>query len=149
MMRGFIFLFLVFAASGCGGKEAANEQLASREADAAAPAKAADEVWSGAGRNRLCLRDGRAGLIVYASQGDSNCSLRGSFKDSGNGYRIEAEGDPSCRIEARREGNALLLGEVAPGCAYYCGPKASYAGARFSPTPGEPSATDFAGDPLC
>jgi hypothetical protein len=62
---------------------------------------------------------------------------------------IAPDGDESCRIAVAKGNGRVRLGPVTPQCAYYCGPKASYAGKTFvqqaKPTP----VTDVAGDPLC
>lgn len=106
-------------------------------------------VYSGSGRNRLCLEEGRAGLIVYAASGDANCSVRGTAETTGGGLVIRPDGDQSCRIEARASGESLTLGPVAPACAYYCGPGASYSGATFDAAAAPQPVSDVAGDQLC
>ena len=57
--------------------------------------------------------------------------------------------DADCRIEVREQGESLRLGDVAPACAYYCGPGASFAGKAFAENDSASLAVDFAGDPLC
>jgi hypothetical protein len=105
-------------------------------------------LWS-AGRDRLCLRDDRAGLIVYAAEGNSNCTVRGAIANEGRSFRIQPDGEGSCTIDVQRDGSALILGEQTPSCAYYCGPRASFAGKRLEPLNGAEAAVDLAGDPLC
>jgi hypothetical protein len=116
--------------------------------DAAKPSQAGT-TYSGQGRNQLCLKGGRAGFIVYASKGDTNCSVRGTFARTGAKLVISPDGDSECRIEAREEGSSLALGPMAPACAYYCGPEASYESATFGMVPESRPVTDLAGDPLC
>ncbi|HVL30501.1 MAG TPA: hypothetical protein VM326_07295, partial [Sphingomicrobium sp.] len=117
--------------------------------DEAQPVTAREVTYSGPGRNQLCTRGDRLGFIVYASSGDTNCSLRGLATRRGDTLIIQPDGDPDCRVEAREDGSSLALGPVAPACQYYCGPNASYAGAVFDMVPAAPPASDFAGDPLC
>jgi hypothetical protein len=109
----------------------------------------ATTTYSGPGRNQLCLKEPRAGFIVYASRGDANCSVRGRFERNGNRLIIKPDGDLECSIEAREDASSIALGPVAPACDYYCGPNASFAGAIFDMVPASRPVTDFAGDPLC
>ena len=106
-------------------------------------------VYSGPGRNQLCLKGRRAGFIIYASKSDTNCSVRGTFERSGNNLVISPDGDSECRIQAREDASSLALGPIAPACSYYCGPDANFEGATFDMVPASRPVTDFAGDPLC
>ncbi len=129
-------------------QQAQDDDGAFRNASVAA-ASEATTTYSGSGRNQLCLKGQRTGFIVYASRGDTNCSVRGTFERSGSKLVIMPDGDSECRIEAREDGSSLALGPLPPACAYYCGPKASFAGAIFDMVPASRPVTDFAGDPLC
>ncbi|GAA4007639.1 hypothetical protein [Sphingomonas humi] len=117
---------------------------------AAAADQAADAVagnWA-AGRDRLCLANGRGGLITYAAQGGSNCMIRGSAVRSQGGFQLKPDGEEACTIDIRTDKSAVVLGQSNAACAYYCGPNASFADRRMEPT-SLPPATDLAGDPLC
>jgi hypothetical protein len=63
-------------------------------------------------------------------------------------------GDETCTIEASlKDGTIALPATLPAGCAYYCGARASLAGATFTRTGSTAAdakkATDIAGDPLC
>ena len=107
------------------------------------------DVYQASGRDRLCVGGGRAGFIVFANQGDSNCSVSGSVERSGDQLTIRPDGDNSCSITVVEDGTTLRLGPLAPACAYYCGPNASFAGVTFNAMQGPQPVTDLAGDPLC
>ena len=144
LFHAFPLLGLLMLA-GCGQKDPAQNGTAGTAAQTSAGAS----VYAGTDRSRLCLKEGRAGLIVYAQGRDANCSIRGTVQRSGGRLTIIPDGDTACRLEARAEGNALTFGAVSPACSYYCGPGASYAGTKFSPAPATLPVTDLAGDPLC
>nr|WP_314445402.1 hypothetical protein [uncultured Sphingomonas sp.] len=136
---------VLFFLSSCGqGGETTNDSNAALSAGAAV----VGSQWS-SGRDRMCLGQESAGLIVYAAEGDTNCTVRGTAERAGGIIRITPNGDQACTIEARGDGGAVVLGEVSPACAYYCGPKSSYAGKRLEPTTEASPAVDLAGDPLC
>jgi hypothetical protein len=142
-MRTLLILssLLLFA---CGrSDEAANQSAAGEERGVTAK-----QLW-GTGRDRLCLQNGRAGLIVYAAQGDANCMVRGTAERAQGTIRIRPDGEESCAVTARLDNGAVVLGDVSPACAYYCGPKASYAGKRLGPSDTAKPALDVAGEPLC
>lgn len=111
-----------------------------------------DRSWSD-GRDGLCLagRDGslRAGLIVYG-EGDSNCSLSGQARQSGDQLVITPRGDSSCRVQVEFGADGARIGRREAGCSYYCGPGADFSG-RLLPSSDEDSTAvrDFGGDPLC
>lgn len=91
----------------------------------------------------------RVGFIAYG-ENDSNCSVRGRLNRAGEQLlTIIPDGDEDCRIEVREEGGSLRLGKVAPACAYYCGPGASFEGKSFTESTSASPAVDFAGDPMC
>jgi hypothetical protein len=133
--------------AGCKGEQAQEGQAATESP----PAVSGATVYSSGPRDRLCLKDGRGGLIVYAATGNSNCSARGTVAREDGRLSLRPDGDSSCRIEIGEGPNGdsvVTLGELTPACAYYCGPKASYAGRTLTAT-GNAPATDLAGDPLC
>jgi hypothetical protein len=105
-------------------------------------------LYAGAGRDRLCIAGERSGFIVYG-EGDANCSARGRVERAGDRLVLIPDGDSDCRIEAKLDGDSLVLGVRAGACAYYCGPGADYAGRGLSKDMSATPAVDFAGDPLC
>ncbi len=106
-------------------------------------------LYAGDGRDRLCRAGERVGFITYG-EGDANCSVRGRAVRAGEQIRaIIPDGDGDCRIELQTQGETLRLGKVAPACAYYCGPGASFEGKTFTENASASPAADFAGDPLC
>ena len=106
-------------------------------------------LYAGEGRDRLCIAGDRAGFIAYGD-GGRNCSVRGRVERSGeHSLSIVPDGDPDCRIAVDEQGESLRLGKVAQACAYYCGPRASFAGKTFTKDASASPAIDFAGDPLC
>lgn len=131
--------------AACG--EAQPQDNAAAPAASAAPASAMT-VYAGAGRDRLCLdrRAGRAGFIAYGAGSDVNCSVRGRLTDPNT---IRPDGDSSCAIRLSEDGGVIRLVGDGTACAYYCGPGASFDGARFQRDHNGPTATDLAGDPLC
>jgi hypothetical protein len=141
----FLLPPMVLLTAACGQSDAPGNQVDAE----GRPEAIVDAHWTGGGRDRMCMKNERAGLIVYAAEGDANCSLSGNAERNGDNSRIRPDGDQSCVIEARREGSALVLGSVTAACAYYCGPKASYAGKRFEMQAGTSSTVDLAGEPLC
>ena len=128
---------------------AACDQQGENPADVAVETAQPATIYSGPGRNQLCLKGRRAGFVVYASGDDTNCSVRGTFKRGDSQLVIAPDGDSECRIQAGEQDSSLALGPVPPACAYYCGPGASFAGATFDMIPASRPVTDFAGDPLC
>lgn len=130
---------------GCGRGEDEGQATA---AATNTPAPVDIGAFAGEGRDRLCLKSGTAegGVITYAAQGDTNCSLRFG---TANPERLEAANDPSCTIPLSRNGDRLTLGQPSAGCAYYCGPGASLEGKSFVRMDKAEPVTDLAGDPLC
>jgi hypothetical protein len=106
-------------------------------------------LYAGEGRDRLCLAGERGGIIVYG-KGDANCTARGRVDRRGEHLlTIIAGGDQDCRIDLHEQSGSIRLGNMAAGCAYYCGPGANYAGKAFAKNASASPAVDFAGDPLC
>jgi hypothetical protein len=106
-------------------------------------------LYAGEGRDRLCMAGDHVGFITYG-EGDANCSVRGrAGRTSDHLLTIVPDGDRDCRIELQEQPGSLRLGKVSAGCAYYCGPSATYSGKAFAKAPSASPAVDFAGDPLC
>lgn len=140
----FLVLSLLMVTAACGRSDPASDVAAS---NATSPASA--RVQWGSGRDKLCLDNEIAGLIVYAEAGEANCTVRGTASRSDGQIRIQPVGDDRCTIMARTDGKSVILGDVSPACAYYCGPKSSYAGKRLDPIDVGDMVVDNAGDPLC
>ena len=123
--------------------------LAACSSEPEAAAGVAAGLFAGAGRDRLCVAgEGagqRAGLIVYAASGDTNCSATGRIA----GGALVPSGDRECRIPLTFDAAGARIGAVPRACAYYCGPGASLDGKTFRKSDAATPATDLAGDPLC
>lgn len=133
---------------------------------AATPASAADSsealtgLYEGSGavpRDQLCIvedgKSARFGLVVWGG-GQHSCSGTGTVTRKGGTLRLAMAGDETCAIDAPiRDGVVTLPDSIPQGCAYYCGARASLAGARFARTAGGEAAsrkaTDLVGEPLC
>ncbi len=128
--------------TACGREQAATNQGAT----AATPRAEAGAIVFGAGaRDRLCLKGDQAAFITYAAASDSNCTLRGSASETS----IRPDGDTACSVPLTRAGDRVTLSAAGPGCAYYCGPGASFSGKTFTRMAQPQPVTDLAGDPLC
>jgi hypothetical protein len=115
------------------------------------------ESGAGAQKNQMCIvekgREAQFGLLVWGGNLHS-CSGAGRAERSGGKLTLTMMGDETCRIDATLEGGTVTLPAKLPlGCAYYCGGRASLAGARFTRAGTSPAdvkkARDIAGDPLC
>ena len=145
-------LALLVALSGCSGEDG---NSGSNEAGSLTGLY---ESEAGAPRNQVCLieRDGgtRFGLIVWAGAGNNSCTGKGRATRQGERLSLAMQGDETCTIEARIEGDAITLpADLPAGCAYYCGPGVEMAGTRFDRN-GDGAedagrAVDLVGDPLC
>ena len=106
-------------------------------------------LYSGAGRDRLCIAGQRGGLIIYGKD-DANCSVRGQVRRAGDhSLVLTPAGDGDCRIELVEQAGGIRLGKRAGACDYYCGPGADYSGKVLTTNAAASPAVDFAGDPLC
>ncbi len=165
-MKKPLLIFLLLAACGRGDAPADNQAAPGPSAaDRPAPApKAAQarltglyEGGAGAQKNQMCIvekgGDARFGLIVWGGNLHS-CSGAGTAVREGERLTLTMTGDETCAIEASlKDGVAAFPDRLPLGCAYYCGARASLAGARFtfagSSEADVKKATDIAGDPLC
>ena len=107
-------------------------------------------IFAGAGRNRLCLDEGagRAAFITYG-EGDANCTVQGAVQQTAGTSVLVPDGDTTCRIDLTLSGDMVRLGQASAACAYYCGPRSSFAGAEFRRSVTQQPVADHAGDPLC
>jgi len=112
---------------------------------------------TGSPPGQLCIiEEGRGahfGLVIRRGEAPG-CSGAGSATRSGTTLRLVMNGDSACAIEARLDGTRVTFPDSLPsGCAYYCAPGASAAGAAFTKTGGTNDdarrARDLVGDPLC
>jgi hypothetical protein len=166
-MKQSLALLLLLAA--CNRSEAPPDQgnvsapaaaaPASRSASAAAKARLTGlyEGGSGEQKNQLCIvekgREDEFGLIVWGGNLHS-CSGAGLVVRSGERLSLRMTGDETCTIDATlKDGRIALPATLPAGCAYYCGARATLAGATFtragSSVADAKKATDIAGDPLC
>ena len=107
--------------------------------------------------NQMCIveKGGEAefGLLVWGGNLHS-CSGAGRAVRSGERLTLTMTGDETCTIRATLRDGTVSLPESLPlGCAYYCGARASFAGATFKKSGSSAAdvrkAKDIAGDPLC
>jgi hypothetical protein len=167
-MKKTLLILLLLAA--CGRDDpAANDQsapggpAAHESAGRPAPASPGDsktrlaglyEGGSSAQKNQMCIveKGGEAqfGLLVWGGNLHS-CSGAGRAVRSGDRLTLTMTGDETCTIEASlKDGVVTLPARLPLGCDYYCGARASLAGATFSRAGDDvKKATDIAGDPLC
>ena len=166
-MKRILVILALVAGCGAGDPQVGNETAVSQNSAASGnPAMQAVRTAaltglfeSGGDRpDQLCIVDAapgnsRFGLVVHG-EGLLSCSGSGQAVRAGTALRLRMEGDEACEIEASVEGATIALPQQIPaGCAYYCAPGASLAGARFTRSGGSAAdalkATDLAGDPLC
>jgi hypothetical protein len=167
-MKKILLIFLLAAA--CGRDEPAADNRSAPAGSAGAgpasrsePASAGDsrtrlaglyEGGSGAQKNQMCIveKGGEAqfGLLVWGGSLHS-CSGAGRAERRGERLTLTMTGDETCTIDASlKDGKVTLPGTLPLGCAYYCGARASLAGAGFTRSGDDVKrARDIAGDPLC
>jgi hypothetical protein len=165
-------LVIVALVAGCGASSGSNNQAAAPRQNgregappAAAPARPSDApglagLYQGgnpAQPNQLCIADSgdstQFGLTVWGPNMTA-CSGAGLAKVVGGKLTLSMTGDSACAVTAQIVGGKVTLPAALPeGCAYYCAPKVSFAGAAFSlkeaGASGAAKARDVAGDPLC
>ena len=143
--------------AGCGTAENRADVVPAKEAVQTANLTGLYE-GTGAPPGELCILDrgmGNAhfGLVARDARGRS-CSGAGAAVREGGLLRLTMTGDEPCEIEAAiADGRVAFPAATPPGCAYYCGPGAVLAGARFDKVGGTAQdamrARDLVGDPLC
>ncbi|WP_338243755.1 hypothetical protein [Aurantiacibacter hainanensis] len=112
----------------------------------------------GAEQDRMCMLRAPSGpvwfgIVTVASDGAA-CSGLGKAAKRNGSVLLTMSGEGDCEILATISGGELEFPNSLPeGCAYYCGPDASLAGAWFEKTgvtqEAAREATDLVGDPLC
>jgi hypothetical protein len=166
-MKKSLILLLLLAGCGRGDPSADNRAepdsrspAADSRLPAAAKATGLTGLYEGGGgeqRNQLCIvekgKEARFGLLVWGGNLHS-CSGAGEAARSGERLTLKMAGDSTCSIGATLKAGTVTLPATLPdGCAYYCGARATFAGASFTragATEAEArKATDIAGDPLC
>jgi hypothetical protein len=152
-------LLLIFLLAGCGigdGDDSAG--LESRQ-----PVQTADltGLYEAPGEGRLSARmcmisdpSGTASFAIVTETPGGGCGGAGEAVREAGLLRLTMAGDEECVIEARMEGRQVTFPQSLPqGCAYYCAPGVTLAGADFEKTGGTAEdamrAADLAGDPLC
>lgn len=156
-------LLLAAACSGGGGDgEAGNSaETAAAPSPAAGPITSLPGLYEGTRgdrTNQLCMVAGeggaaRFGLVVWGSNLHS-CSGAGTAVREGDRLRLAMTGDEACTVDATISGRSITLPQGIPeGCTYYCGARATMAGASFTQTgtgaENAAKATDLVGEPLC
>jgi hypothetical protein len=172
MNKSLVLLALV---AGCGASNGTNNQAGALQAQQASggapraapaiPSRPSDApglagLYQGgnpAQPNQLCIADkGDAtqfGLTVWGPN-MSACSGAGLAKGEGGRLTLTMTGDSACAVTVEvKDGKVSLPASLPAGCAYYCAPKVSFAGAAFTLKEAGPAgaakAKDVAGDPLC
>jgi hypothetical protein len=165
MKKLLIPLLLLAACSQQGGQDGGNETAPAQQAKSAPaqPPRLATlvglyEGGAGSPKNQMCVVEGkggeaRFGLVVWGGNLHS-CSGAGTVDREGDRLRLAMAGDSACTVEAVISGRTIRMPEqTPPGCAYYCGARASLGGAELTQTgTGEADAMkakDLVGDPLC
>ena len=168
-MKKTLPILLFLAACGQGDPAADNRAApvpagaeASKPPPAAAPSSNSRltglyQSGSGDRKNQMCIvekgGDSEFGLLVWGGDLHS-CSGAGRAVRKGSTLTLTMTGDETCTIQASLKDGVVELPATLPlGCAYYCGARASFAGARFTKSGSSQAdvkkATDVAGDPLC
>ena len=161
-MRRYVLALLLVA--GCGSQEEAGNQSSAPAPESGPPLSASAsltglyEGGSASQPDQLCMIDegeapARFGLVVWGAENHS-CLGAGEAVRESDRLRLTMAGDSTCRIEARIEGDRIVLPAVVPeGCAYYCGARARFAARTLTRKGADEAAarkaTDLAGDPLC
>jgi len=142
------------APAGPAGPESASRPEPATSGSAKLRLTGLYEGGSGAQKNQMCIveKGGEAqfGLLVWGGN-LSSCMGAGRATRKGEALTLAMTGDETCTIDATlKDGVVSLPGKLPLGCAYYCGARASLAGARFTRAGDDvKKATDIAGDPLC
>jgi hypothetical protein len=167
-MKKTLFLLLLLAACGRDDPAADNRSEAGSPGAGASksqpsPGSAASagtglaglyEGGSAERKSQMCIvekgREAQFGMLVWGGN-LSSCSGAGRAVRKGDRLTLTMTGDETCRIDATlKDGVVTLPAKLPLGCAYYCGARASFAGASFGRTDDDVrKAKDIAGDPLC
>ena len=158
MKRAALFLVTLVAACGQGGRDAATPRESGSDVQTAELTGLYETPGEGGQPAQMCMVSDSSGTtrfgIVTGASGGGSCGGAGTALRDGDRLTLTMTGDEQCVIEARLEGTSVTFpSTLGQGCAYYCGPGASLAGARFEKTGGSADdamrALDLAGDPLC
>ncbi len=165
-MNRLVFALALLTACGDSGPGGNQASGAGDRAEAGAAAKSRGPLtvltglYEGGDSQRpnpMCVIEGgneaRFGLVVWGSNLHS-CSGAGTLTRDGATLRLAMAGDETCTIEAAISGKTVTLPASIPdGCAYYCGARASLAGASFTQQGNSREdagkAKDLVGDQLC
>ena len=168
MKRSLALLALL---AGCGAADRPANRQAAISSNGAAPAAVAEpthpsdapglaglyQSGNPAQPNQMCIADKgdstQFGLTIWGPS-MAACAGAGLAKRDGDRLTLTMTGDSACVLTAEIRGGTIILPTQLPaGCAYYCGPKASMAGAALTLKEAGPAgaakAKDVAGDPLC
>lgn len=153
-------LLMIPLLAGCGREE--GEEAAGRQSRAPVQVAELTGFYQAGGKGeqsaRMCMISESSGAasfgIVTETPNGGSCGGAGEAVRDGKILRLTMAGDEACAIEAQIDGSQVTLPTTLPaGCAYYCGPGATLAGATLAKTGGTADdakrALDLAGDPLC
>jgi hypothetical protein len=157
-------LFLLAAGCGGAGDRSAGEGVEPAEVSGNAVSPVQIETLTGLyeggaapAASQLCILEGqggqaRFGLVARTARG--SCSGAGDAVRGPGRLTLVMSGDSACRIEAGVDDLRVVFPPtVQAGCAYYCAPGATMAGAVLDKTGGTRDdamrARDLVGDPLC
>ena len=165
-----LLLAATFLLTACGsggqgeGNGAAQSKRVSGAATASGPIRAGDsltglyEKKEGGLSSQLCIvqsggGSARFGMNLWGGNMHS-CSGAGSAVRAGQQLTLTMEGDRTCTVTARIEGNAIRLPDKVPeGCSYYCGAQARMTGIALARTGTSEvdalKARDVVDEPLC
>jgi hypothetical protein len=93
------------------------------------------ETRSELGIDKFCAinsgSDSRFGMLAVFGP-ESKCEGQGRAKFEGITVSLEFEGKKSCSFDAEYDGIAIRFpGNIGPGCASYCSPRASMSGTQY------------------
>ncbi len=148
-MKACLPLLLLAVLSACGSQD--NAKSGSTDAGEALDKQAIEkgllpdpeslslsgrfETRSELGVDKFCAvnngGNSRFGILAVFGP-ESKCEGQGSAKFAGNTVSLEFEGKKSCSFEAEYDGIAIRFpGNIGPGCASYCSPRASMSGTQY------------------
>ena len=165
-MKKLLIPLLLLAACSPEGQQGEGNEAAPRRQTKAEPAQPPRigtlvglyEGGNSQPRHQMCVVEGKSGgdrfgLVVWGGNMHS-CSGAGTITRDGTRLRLAMAGDSACTIDATISGKTIRLPDrTPPGCAYYCGQRASLNGAELIQTGTTEAdamkAKDLVGDPLC